>query len=200
MRSVVLVSVLLLASVACKKNKPEDQSHSDCKQFINQGVDSLAHYQHQFKKRRSTLEASLKLYNDAIKCDSNLNVARWNKLGVFGQLEEYDSIIVIVDDLLKRHYDSSILIFKAGAYEKLKNMESSQLMYRRAYGYLVRKLKYNPDNASLIYHKVFAMSKIFKEDSALKEIDYYLAKYPNDRNLKAILTDTVTLKFLKQRK
>jgi tetratricopeptide (TPR) repeat protein len=199
MRQIFNLILIIICLASCNGKSTKDHFQSDCEKFNTQGVDSLMHYKVQFKKKKSTIESSLNLLNEAIKCDSNLNVARINKIPVLAELGQYNAQIEVINDLIKRTKDSTLLITRAGVYEKLNEQELSTGAYKAAYKYCVRVLKDNPQNSSIIYFKILTQSKIDGIDAVQSEIDYYLSRYPDDKNLRALLTDTITLRGSRKR-
>lgn len=185
--SFILVAILLVVSF-CGNISTGNQSKTDCKKFNRQAMDSLMVYKTSFDKKKSTLESSLRLLDDAIKCDSSLNVANFNKVTVLNELGRFNESIRLIDRLIRLNKDSSLLLTKAPIYDKINKHDSLTITYKFAYNFFNRRIKDNPRDANIIFGKLFSQSKIYGKDSVISEIDQYLKKYPNDANLKALLT------------
>ena len=190
LQKTIFIVLLVLYSVCAQRSKA--QVNSNCKKLNSQGVDSLIRYKGQFKKRRSTLEASLHLLNDAIRCDTSLNTPRVNRITVLSELGEYSLAINSIDDLIQRNKDTTLLLIKASIYDKMGENKLSIDADKMAYNYFVRKLKENPQNQNVIYCKLMTQSKVFGLDNVRNEIDFYLKKYPNDTHLKYLLEGILT--------
>ena len=173
---------VVIWSFCARQSKP--QTNEDCKKLNSRGVDSLLWYG--ATKKKSALNAALNLLNEAIKCDSNLRIAKINKISVLGELGQYHDALQMID-LILVDKDSSLLILKSAYYEKLNERELSIKTYKIAYSYFSSQLKKHPENVNAIYCKLLTQSKVFGKDSITSEIQYYLKKYPNDGNLKALL-------------
>jgi tetratricopeptide (TPR) repeat protein len=183
--------VITTAFTFCRNATPDMDSNEDCKRLNNQAMDSLSLYKTTFNKRKSTLEFSLRLLNEAIKCDSDLNVARINKVTVLNELGQFHQAISLLNELILLKKDSSLLLIKAPIYNRINEPDSLTLTYRLAYKYFSNKLKDDPQNVDLIFGKIFSKSKVYGKESVRSEIDAYMKKYPNDVNLKMLLAEII---------
>ncbi len=186
-KQAIFIILLVINSFCALRSKA--QIDSNCKKLNRQGVDSLMQFKGQFKKRKSTLEASLKLLNDAIKCDSSFNTPRVNRITVLSELGEYELALYAIDDLVQRNRDTTLFLIKASIYDRLNEKQLSMDAYKMAYSYFVRQLKEKPQNPNIIYSKLMTQSKVFGKESVRNEVDFYLNKYPNDAHLRSLLED-----------
>ncbi len=110
-------------------------------------------------------------------------------LGPSSRQVRYEEAIVVVNDLILRNEDSTLLLLEAPFYEKLTDHQASMNIYRIAHNYFKKMIEKGATRPEIIYGKIFTESKLFGKDSVRPEIDYYLKKYPKDRNLEALLND-----------
>ncbi len=186
-RSLTLIAILMVLSF-CRNVSSGNQPKADCNKINSQAMDSLILYKTSFDKRKSTLESTLRLLDDAIKCDSSLNIAKFNKVTVLNELGKFNESISLINKLIRSQKDSSLLLTKAPIYDKINKHDSLTITYKLAYNYFDRRIKDRPGDANIIFGKLFSQSKIYGKESVISEIDYYLKKYPDDVNLKALLT------------
>ena len=163
-------------------------SQTDCRGFVNQGVDSLTKYQLHPVKKQSTLIAALDLYNRALLCDSSLKAAWHNKIPVLVMLERHEEAIRTIDGFLKRGADSTILIGKGNELEKINKRDEALKVYSKVYSYSLRKYRAAPTNSTAIYFMLLSKSKVYGESSVQAEAKEFLEKYSGDDKLKALLS------------
>lgn len=164
------------------------QIKNPCTKLQSQAVDSLTSYFLSFRKRKTTLESSLKLVERAIKCDSSLFSPWHTKVTILSEMEEYRRAIETTDELFYHfNSDSGYLIPKPALYERLGLYDSARHLYGQLSLYFKNRLKDDPADDGLIYNYLFTKFKFSGWQSVSSEIDWYKKEYPNNANLKTIL-------------
>ena len=183
-RTVVIGLFILSVSVLASCNA---QNNQRCKNLNKQGIDSMMAHGSRPQNRTSSLEAALRLFEAAIRCDSSLKTPRVNRIAVLSELGEYQRAIDAIDELVKRVPDSSTLILKPPLFERLNMYDSARNLYKSLSLYFVKLRNNDPENVDLIYWCVFTKFKVSGWESVRADIDYYIKKYPNNTHLITIL-------------
>ncbi|MBL7865289.1 MAG: hypothetical protein JNK10_10455 [Cyclobacteriaceae bacterium] len=177
----ILVNLSIGASTLAQIKNP-------CLELERKAVDSLVEYTLRQKAKKSTIEASLKLIESAIECDSNQWSSRDNRIVILAVMGEYRMAISAVDDEFYRSgKDSSQLVLKAAYFEQLEMYDSADYLYKGLNRYFEGRLRKDPENESLIYHTVFTEFKTYGWRKAKASIDYYKLKYPKRTHLLKLL-------------
>ncbi|MBS1506476.1 MAG: hypothetical protein JSS79_07520 [Bacteroidetes bacterium] len=103
-------------------------------------------------------------------------------------LDRHNEAINTIDGFLRRGADSTILLTKGSELEKIHKPEDAMSLYRKVYGYSYRVFKAHPGEPNAIYFMLLSKSKVYGIGSIQSEVNEYLEKSPEDKNLKALLT------------
>jgi tetratricopeptide (TPR) repeat protein len=189
MKTIFIAPLIVLTFSFCNSNTSNSQGKTDCRKFNNQAMDSLLSYNTSFSKRNSTLEFALNLLNEALKCDSSMSIAKFNKVTVLNGLGKYAESISLLNELIRSRSDSSLVLLKAPLYEKINKHDSLTITYNLALRYFIGKNREKPHDDYTIYGLLLCKSKLYGIRSVQHEIDSCLGKYPANSNLRALLED-----------
>jgi len=174
LRTLVLYLLIMQACTA--------QVEQSCIELEVRGYDSLSNYEMQFNKRRSTLEASLRLLNDAIKCDSTMESAKFNRVRVYILLGEFRKAIRDIDDLVYLGQDSLLLFTKPELYERLNLEDSAKIIYGELGQYFGKRILKEPKNKLLIHHWLQCRCKDQGFEVVKKDLEEYRKLYASDED------------------
>ncbi len=165
-----------------------DTVNRSCFELQARGNDSLLYYEMRFPKKPSTLEASLRLLNDAMQCDSTMGEAKMSRARVYILLGEFRKAIDDIDELVQRfEYDSLLLFSKPWLYEQLSLQDSARTIYNELGQYYGKRLLKEPDNTQLIHHWLYCRFKSEGLDSVKNDLEIYRRKYRSDTDFIGML-------------
>jgi len=135
-------------------------------------------------EKDSLLRVALEMLNQIIKKDSSFYKAYINKSEILRQLNSYDEAANVLEELLKiKEYPEGI--FGLGLiYEKLGNINTAEMFYKKAYVAYEARLQTPISTATDELNLQYVILFIDGKEKCLKSINEKLKEDPNNSNLR----------------
>lgn len=98
------------------------------------------------------LNIALKLYDEAIQCDSNYYLAYYNKFSLLVLMDSLDRALLQLDEIINVFNVKTYHIYedKSILYKRMDNIDSATYYSKKAYDLLVNNVSVNPDSIPIL--------------------------------------------------
>jgi tetratricopeptide (TPR) repeat protein len=176
-------AILSILIISCFRDNGQSQTINKrhCTELNEAGVASLNSFLHQQTRNKGILVESIKLFTQAIECDSLYFVARQNRITCLSLLGDYRNAIKDVNFFLNLSpNDPNRLLIKAKFFEKIDALDSASLVFNKVIRIYDDSITRNPENVLLICERLHAVASIYGPEKVISQIDSLILKYPEN--------------------
>lgn len=185
------ISIIVLFPIACKGQDKEMDFNRQTAMILNDRAMEMI-----FDNRGNTdsIEAAIKLFDDAINLDKSYSKVYINKSNTLCQLNRVEDAISTLKNLLVITDTVPEIRAQAGFfYERLGNISTANEFYNSALNEYDKLLEHKPYDATLKVNRAFLLFFIFDNNKALAEFKSIKNQFP--KNPEVIYIEQAFLTF-----